>query len=211
MTGTKTNERPGTRARVSYVRTSAYKAREVLDLIRGKSYAEASEILDFSELHDFINSPIRTYSSGMVARLGFSVAVAVDPDVLMIDEILAVGDMHFRRKCVEKIWEYKNGAPLWGGVLTTSGGLVFTGTPEGYLKAFDAETGKELWKFQTGSGVVGCPVTWEMDGEQYLAVASGWGGAVPLWGGEVAKKVKYLNQGGSVWVFKLPKELASRN
>jgi alcohol dehydrogenase (cytochrome c) len=102
------------------------------------------------------------------------------------------------------VWEYKNNAPLWGGVMTTGGGLVFTGTPEGYLKAFDAKTGKELWKFQTGSGVVGCPITWEMDGEQYVAVPSGWGGAVPLWGGDVAKKVKYLNQGGSLWVFKLP-------
>lgn len=100
-------------------------------------------------------------------------------------------------------WEYKNIAPLWGGVMTTGGGLVFTGTPEGYLKAFDDESGEELWKFQTGSGVVGCPVTWEQDGEQYIAVPSGWGGAVPLWGGDVAKKVKYLNQGGSLWVFKL--------
>ncbi len=106
-------------------------------------------------------------------------------------------------------WEYKNNAPLWGGVMTTAGGLVFTGTPEGYLKAFNDETGEELWKFQTGSGVVGQPVTWEMDGEQYVAVASGWGGAVPLWGGEVAKRVTYLNQGGSIWVFKLPKELAA--
>jgi len=102
-------------------------------------------------------------------------------------------------------WEYKNPAPLWGGVLTTAGNLVFTGTPEGFLKAFDAKTGKELWKFQTGSGVVGCPITWEMDGEQYVAVASGWGGAVPLWGGDVAKLVKDINQGGSMWVFKLPK------
>ncbi len=103
------------------------------------------------------------------------------------------------------VWEYKNNAPLWGGVMTTAGGLVFTGTPEGYLKAFDAKTGKELWKFQTGSGVVGCPVSWEMDGEQYIAVPSGWGGAVPLWGGDVANRVKNLNQGGSLWVFKLPK------
>lgn len=100
-------------------------------------------------------------------------------------------------------WEYKNKAPLWGGVLTTNGNLVFTGTPEGFLKAFDAETGQELWSFQTGSGVVGSPITWEMDGEQYIGVASGWGGAVPLWGGEVAKYVNYLNQGGSFWVFKL--------
>jgi alcohol dehydrogenase (cytochrome c) len=103
------------------------------------------------------------------------------------------------------VWEYKNPAPLWGGVLTTAGNLVFTGTPEGYLKAFDAKTGAELWKFNTGSGIVGSPVTWEMDGEQYVSVVSGWGGAVPLWGGEVAKKVKDINQGGMLWVFKLPK------
>ena len=111
----------------------------------------------------------------------------------------------------ETKWEYKNAAPLWGGVMTTAGGLVFTGTPEGHLKAFDDETGEVLWQFQTGSGIVGQPVTWEMDGEQYVAVASGWGGAVPLWGGEVAKQVKYLNQGGSMWVFKLPRQLASNN
>ena len=103
------------------------------------------------------------------------------------------------------VWEYKNKAPLWGGVLATAGNLVFTGTPEGFLKAFDAKTGEELWKFQTGSGVVGCPITWEQDGEQYVAVLSGWGGAVPLWGGEVAKTIKHLTQGGSLWVFKLPK------
>ena len=106
------------------------------------------------------------------------------------------------------VWEAKNKAPLWGGVLTTAGNLVFTGTPEGYLKAFDAKTGQELWKFQTGYGVVGCPITWEQDGEQFVAVPSGWGGAVPLWGGEVAKSVKHLNQGGSLWVFKLPKPAA---
>lgn len=101
------------------------------------------------------------------------------------------------------VWEYRNIAPLWGGVLATRGGLVFTGTPEGYLKAFDAKSGKELWKFQTGTGVVAPPVTWEAGGEQYVAVVTGWGGAVPLWGGDVASKVNYLNQGGSVWVFKL--------
>ena len=105
-------------------------------------------------------------------------------------------------------WEYKNNAPLWGGVMVTAGDLVFTGTPEGYFKAFHAETGEELWKFQTGSGVVGSPVTWEQDDVQYIAITSGWGGAVPLWGGEVAKKVNYLNQGGSVWVFKLASQMA---
>ncbi|MBL0719593.1 PQQ-dependent methanol/ethanol family dehydrogenase [Piscinibacter sp. Jin2] len=103
------------------------------------------------------------------------------------------------------VWEVKNEAPLWGGVLTTAGNLVFWGTPEGYLKAADAKTGKVLWQFQTGSGVVAPPVAWEANGEQYITVVSGWGGAVPLWGGDVAKKVSYLEQGGMVWTFKLGK------
>ncbi|MCZ4255582.1 PQQ-dependent methanol/ethanol family dehydrogenase [Sulfitobacter sp. G21635-S1] len=111
----------------------------------------------------------------------------------------------------ETRWEFKNDAPLWGGVMTTAGGLVFTGTPEGKFIAFDDETGEELWSFQTGSGIVGQPITWEQDGEQYVTVISGWGGAVPLWGGEVAKKVNYLNQGGTLWTFRLPEQLASAN
>jgi len=108
-------------------------------------------------------------------------------------------------------WEYKNEAPLWSGVMTTAGGLVFFGTPEGEFLALDDETGEVLWSFQTGSGIVGQPITWDQDGEQYVSVISGWGGAVPLWGGEVAKKVSYLNQGGLLWTFRLPKELASAN
>ena len=100
-------------------------------------------------------------------------------------------------------WVYKNYAPLWGGVLTTAGGLVFVGTPEGKLLALDDETGEVLYSFQTGSGIVSSPITWEQNGEQYVSVTSGWGGAVPLWGGEVAKTVKYLNQGGTVHTFKL--------
>jgi len=103
------------------------------------------------------------------------------------------------------VWEIKNNAPLWGGVLTTAGNLVFWGTPEGLLKAADAKTGKVVWEFQTGSGVVAPPITWMQNGEQYVSVVSGWGGAVPLWGGDVAKKVSFLEQGGMVWVFKLPK------
>ncbi len=103
------------------------------------------------------------------------------------------------------VWEVKNSAPLWGGVMATAGDLVFYGVPEGHLKAVDAKSGKELWKFQTGSGIVAPPITWEEGGEQYVAVVSGWGGAVPLWGGEVAKRVNFLEQGGSVWVFKLAK------
>jgi PQQ-dependent dehydrogenase (methanol/ethanol family) len=104
-------------------------------------------------------------------------------------------------------WEHKEAFPLWAGTLTTAGNLVFTGTSDGFLKAFDAKTGKELWKFQTGSGVVSVPITWEQDGEQYVGVSSGYGGAVPLWGGDMADLTKQVNQGGSFWAFKLPKAI----
>ncbi|WP_027856603.1 methanol/ethanol family PQQ-dependent dehydrogenase [Marinobacterium jannaschii] len=107
-------------------------------------------------------------------------------------------------KTGEIAWEHKEKLPLWAGVLTTAGGLVFTGTGDGYLKAFDDRTGKELWSFQTGTGIISPPITWEMDGEQYIGVTTGYGGAVPLWGGDMADLTKPVPQGGSFWAFKLP-------
>ena len=102
------------------------------------------------------------------------------------------------------VWGDANNAPLWGGVLTTGGNLVFWGTPEGFLQAADAKTGKIVWKFQTGSGVVAPLITWEDKGEQYVAVVlAGWRGAAV--GRRRAKKVNHPEQGGSVWVFKLMK------
>ncbi len=106
------------------------------------------------------------------------------------------------------VWEHKEKFPLWAGTLTTAGGLLITGTSDGFVKALDAKTGDELWKFQTGSGVVSVPITWEQDGEQYLGISSGYGGAVPLWGGDMAELTKQVTQGGSYWVFKLPKVAA---
>ena len=102
-------------------------------------------------------------------------------------------------------WEHKEKFPLWAGTLTTAGGLLVTGTSDGYIKILDAKTGKELWKFQTGSGVVSVPITWEQDGEQYIGLSSGYGGAVPLWGGDMAELTRQVTQGGSYWVFKLPR------
>ncbi|WP_233437272.1 PQQ-dependent methanol/ethanol family dehydrogenase [Vreelandella alkaliphila] len=113
----------------------------------------------------------------------------------------------------EYAWEHKEPMPLWAGVLATHGDLVFTGTGDGYLKAFHAETGEELWKFQVGTGIISPPVTWEMDGEQYIGVTAGYGGAVPLWGGDMAELTRPIAQGGSFWVFKLPsfvQDLANR-
>ncbi|MBQ8131500.1 MAG: ABC transporter ATP-binding protein [Bacilli bacterium] len=70
--------------------------------------ARVQDIIDFSELGDFIEAPVRTYSSGMYMRLAFSVAINVDAEILLIDEILAVGDQHFQEKCYAKLEELKN-------------------------------------------------------------------------------------------------------
>ncbi len=107
------------------------------------------------------------------------------------------------------VWEALEPMPLWAGTLTTKGNLIFTGTSDGYFKAWDAKNGKELWKFQTGSGVVSVPITWEEGGKQYIGIASGYGGAVPLWGGDMADQTKQVSQGGSFWVFELPTDTAS--
>jgi ABC-type polysaccharide/polyol phosphate transport system ATPase subunit len=81
----------------------------VLGLSRRVLRSKLDEIVEFANLEAFIDNPVKTYSSGMYARLGFAVAVNVDPDVLLIDEVLAVGDEVFQRKCAEKIAELRSG------------------------------------------------------------------------------------------------------
>ena len=79
----------------------------ILGFSKKKIKQELENIIEFSGISEFIDQPVKTYSSGMYMRLGFSVAVNVDPDILLIDEILAVGDEAFAHKCSDKILEFK--------------------------------------------------------------------------------------------------------
>ena len=85
--------------------------------------------------------------------------------------------------------------------MSTAGGLVFSGQLTGEFEAFDADTGKKLWQFQTGSGIEGQPVTWEQDGVQYVAVASGY--RRRLFAVLRRRAACYVPAGGSLWVFAL--------
>lgn len=79
----------------------------MLGLERRAIAAKFDEIVAFAELEDFIDAPVKTYSSGMYVRLGFAVAIHVDPDVLLVDEVLAVGDEAFTHKCLDKFAEFR--------------------------------------------------------------------------------------------------------
>ena len=92
------------------------------------------------------------------------------------------------------------GQPSMAGTLSTAGGLVFTGAATGEFMAVDANTGKKLWQFQTSSGIIGLPVTWQHNGKQYVSIVSGAGGVWALLGDE---RMASTPAGGSVWTFAL--------
>jgi lipopolysaccharide transport system ATP-binding protein len=79
----------------------------ILGIRRRDMNTKVDQIVEFAELQKFIDSPLKTYSKGMIMRLGFAVAVQVDPDVLLVDEVLAVGDEAFQGKCYDKIEEFQ--------------------------------------------------------------------------------------------------------
>ena len=89
-------------------RENIYFNASIFGLTRKEIDSRINDIIEFSELGDYIDNPVRTYSSGMYMRLAFSVAINIDADILLIDEILAVGDQHFQDKCFEKLNELKN-------------------------------------------------------------------------------------------------------
>ncbi len=79
----------------------------ILGLSRRQISERLDAIIQFAELEEYIDAPVRTYSSGMLMRLGFAVAAYVDADILLVDEVLAVGDAHFQQKCYRKIREFQ--------------------------------------------------------------------------------------------------------
>ncbi len=102
------------------------------------------------------------------------------------------------------IWDVKTRSPMVAGVLATAGGLVFTGDAEGFLTAYDAESGKDLWHFQCGSGHHASPITYTLDGKQYIAVCAGWGGWTAGFAGDGAPWLRDSRKGNTLFVFKLP-------
>jgi PQQ-dependent dehydrogenase (methanol/ethanol family) len=105
----------------------------------------------------------------------------------------------------QKVWGNKDELPWLGGTLTTRGGLTFHGDIKGMFKALDARTGALLWQFNTGSGISAAPITYELDGKQYVAVVSGRTFTIPLFLGPIgAKMVAASPEGGTLFVFELP-------
>ena len=89
-------------------RENIYFNSSIFGLTAAEIDKRVNNIIEFSELEEFIDSPVRTYSSGMYMRLAFSIAINVDADILLIDEILAVGDQHFQEKCYKKLQQLKD-------------------------------------------------------------------------------------------------------
>lgn len=111
-----------------------------------------SSIIEFAELGDFIDAPVKQYSSGMYMRLAFSVATEVNPDILLVDEILAVGDMQFQHKCLQRLNDFRrsgktilfvtHSAPHILSlcdrvVFLDKGKMLYVGQPEEGLKAYE--------------------------------------------------------------------------
>ena len=88
-------------------RENIYFNASIFGLTKKQIDARLEQIIEFSELRDYIDNPVRTYSSGMFMRLAFAVAINVDADILLVDEILSVGDQHFQEKCINKMKQLK--------------------------------------------------------------------------------------------------------
>jgi lipopolysaccharide transport system ATP-binding protein len=135
---------------------------DMLGLSRRFVQSKFDEILEFSELGDFINRPIKTYSTGMQMKLAFSLVSSLEPDIIIIDEALSVGDIHFKKKCIDRIMDFKNNEKtiifcshssyhidiLCNKVIwLKNGGIEMCGVPEEVLPAY------EYYQLQKGETV----------------------------------------------------------
>ncbi len=163
-------------------------------------------VLDFpaayGQAEDFLYRPGtgNTGTSGVVGSLPDSQAERDAMRPLMKGRLLA-----WDPRTQSEAWRVEHNGPWNGGTLATAGKLVFQGTADGKFAAFRADTGERLWDFPTQTGVVAAPMTYEIDGEQYVSVAAGWGGAYALVFGEYVQAESMPNV-SRVLTFKLGAE-----
>src|SRR5499426_1434369 len=106
----------------------------------------------------------------------------------------------------QSAWSYRTRAPQTAAVLSTGGGLVFAGAWDRYFRAFDDETGKVLWQVRTSNAVNSFPITYAVNGKQYVAVATGGGSGFLRSVSQLATEIKYPESGSMLWVFALPEK-----
>ncbi|WP_416672245.1 ABC transporter ATP-binding protein [Egbenema bharatensis] len=147
-------------------RENIYANMSILGLSKKEIDQRFDEVVEFAEIGDAIDAPVQTYSSGMAARLGFASAIYTEPDILLIDEVLAVGDMRFRVKCFHRLAKLrKNGTTLLlvshdpnviltacnSAVYFSKGNVMATGEPHAIMSQYEAELFlKEQAKYSTG-------------------------------------------------------------
>lgn len=128
--------------------------------------------------------------SKLAANLGVDTRVAVFPDdPKILDQIKQATSGHLLAwdpVNQKEVWRVEYPGPWNGGVLSTAGGIVFQGSAAGFFNAYKANDGTKLWEFPAQTGIVAPPVSYEIDGEQYVAVSAGWGGIFPLMTGPLA-------------------------
>ena len=160
-------------------------------------------VLDFpasyGQPEDFVYRPgsANTGADGVVGSLPDDQAARDALRPLMQGRLLA-----WDPRTQSEAWRVEHAGPWNGGTLSTAGNLVFQGTADGKFAAFRADTGERLWDFPTQTGVVAAPMTYEIDGEQYVSVAAGWGGAYALVFGEYVQAESMPNV-SRVLTFKL--------
>ncbi len=174
----------------------------IMGITKSKMQERFDAIVEFAGLHDFIDQPVKHYSSGMYVRLGFAVAVEVDPEILLIDEVLAVGDTTFQKKCLDKMKEFREQRKTMLIIshdlqtiqkvsdkilLLDKGKIIGMGDPKSMVETYDGLTRKrhaEVFQREWGNGKVRITdvVFCDSDGKE---------NDVFNWGGELTATVSY--------------------